>query len=120
MAVWGLSFKAGTDDRRGSLATDIVARLVDAGDTRVRAYDPTVSSPVPDLPDTVVVAGDPYDACVGAEVVAVLTDWDELTKVDLHQIRETMATARMVDARNLFDSGTVRDADFDYVGLGNP
>lgn len=119
VAVWGLSFKAGTDDRRRSPAIDIVARLVDAG-AQVRAYDPSVSGPVPDLPDAVVVAGDPCDACVGAEVVAVLTDWEELTKVDLDQVRETMATARMVDARNLFDSGTVRDAGFEYVGLGNP
>ena len=119
MAVWGLSFKAGTDDRLGSPAIDIVARLVDAG-AQVQAYDPSACGPVPDLPDTVVIAGDPYDACVGAEVVAVLTDWEELTKVDLDQVRETMAVARMVDARNLFDSGTVRDAGFEYVGLGNP
>ncbi len=119
VAVWGLSFKAGTDDRRRSPAVDIVAQLVDAG-AQVRAYDPSVTGPVPDLPDTVVIAADPYDACAGSEVVAVLTDWDEFAKVDLDRIRETMAVARMVDARNLFDARTMRDAGFEYVGLGNP
>ena len=54
------------------------------------------------------------------EVLAVSNDWEEFTKVDLDQVRETMAVARMVDGRNLFDSGTVRDAGFEYVGLGNP
>lgn len=119
VGVWGLSFKAGTDDRRRSPAVDIVRLLVDGG-AQVRAYDPSISGPVPDVPAGVTVVADPYQACAGADVLAVLTDWDEFTKVDLARIHQTMATPRMVDGRNLFDPQTLRDEGFEYVGLGNP
>lgn len=110
--------KAGTDDRCRCSAMDIVAQLVVAG-AQVRAYDPSVSGPVRDLPDIVVFAGDPYNGCVGAEVVAVVNVWEEFTMVGLDQVRETTAVARMLEAGYLFDSGTVRDAGFEYVSLGN-
>lgn len=119
IAVWGLSFKTATDDRRRSLAVDIVAQLLDAG-AQVRAYDTSVSAPASELPETVVIGADPYDACTGSEVVAVLTDWEEFTKVDLERVRETMTVARMVDARNLFDPRSLGDVGFQYVNLGNP
>jgi UDPglucose 6-dehydrogenase len=119
VATWGLSFKAGTDDRRRSPAIDIIRRLVILG-RKVRAYDPLVDGPVPELPDEVEIVTDPYEACEGASVLAVLTDWDTLTKLDLTRVRARMANARMVDARNLFDASSARDHGFEYVGLGNP
>ncbi len=120
VATWGLSFKAGTDDRRRSPAVDIIGRLV-AGGVKIRAYDPLVAGgPLPELPREVEVVGDPYDACEGASVLAVLTDWEVLTKLDLARVRQLMAAPRIVDARNLFDASTARDHGFEYVGLGNP
>lgn len=119
VAIWGLSFKAGTDDRRRSPAVDIVTRLVASG-ARVQAYDPSVTAPAPDLPEAVVICPDAYEACAGADVLAVLTDWEELTKLDLDRVHEVMAAPRVVDGRNLFDARSMRDAGFEYVGLGNP
>ncbi|HZU78840.1 MAG TPA: UDP-glucose/GDP-mannose dehydrogenase family protein [Acidimicrobiales bacterium] len=119
VAVWGLSFKAGTDDRRRSPAVEIVQRLVASG-AQVRVYDPSVTGPAPDIPEEVELLGDAYLACKGADVVAVLTDWEVFTRLDLARVRQLMTSARMVDARNHLDPAAVRAAGFDYLGLGNP
>ena len=119
IGVWGLSFKAGTDDRRRSPAVDIVNELRQRGAT-VRAYDPAATGPVPEVDGEVVVCGDPYDAAAGADVVAVLTDWEEFTKIDLDRLRAAVGSPRIVDARNCLDATALRAAGFDYIGLGNP
>ena len=119
VAVWGLSFKAGTDDRRRSPAIEIVQRLERRG-ARVRAHDPAVTGPVPELTGTVEVLADPYEACQGASVLAVLTDWESFTKLDMSRVRDVMAAPRVIDARNLFDARSMRDLGFEFVGLGNP
>ncbi len=125
VAVWGLSFKAGTDDRRSSPAVDVAQRLRTAG-ARVRAYDPTVAVPEPggrpdgDDLDGIEICGDPYEACQEARVVAILTEWDELRRVDLAKVRDLMASPSMVDTRNIMDPAAVRRFGFDYTGIGRP
>jgi len=116
IAVWGLTFKANTDDRRDSPAIEIVRRLV-AGGAVVRAYDPTVKGDLPEV-DGVQVADDAYAACEGATVLAVLTEWDEFKWVDLDKVAATMADRRIVDARNLLDRGALLRRDFVHEGIG--
>ena len=116
VGVWGLTFKANTDDLRDSPAIEIVQRLVALG-AEVRAYDPTVSAPLAQLPD-VVVCDDPYAACEGAEVLVVLTEWDEFKWVDLDKVAETMSVHQVVDARNLLDRGALVRRGFDHQGIG--
>jgi len=115
VAVWGLTFKAGTDDRRHSPAVDIVNRLGRAG-ARVRAYDPTVRQPLPGME----VCLEPYDACREASVLAVLTEWEELRWLDFDKIRSLMPSPSIVDARNLLDPVAMRRAGFRYQGVGRP
>ena len=86
VAVWGLTFKARTDDLRDSPALAIVQRLLDRGAT-VQAYDPTVQSL-----DGIDVRPDPYAACEGAAVLAVLTEWDELRWLDFDKVASVMAS----------------------------
>jgi UDPglucose 6-dehydrogenase len=117
VAVWGLTFKAGTDDRRDSPATEIVRRLVAAG-ASVRAFDPTVRGPVPELPDVVAIHRDAYAACEGAAVVVVLTEWEELRWLDFVKVRDLMDAPRVVDTRNLLDPAALRRMGFSYSGLG--
>jgi UDPglucose 6-dehydrogenase len=117
-AVWGLAFKAGTDDRRDSPAVAIAKRLVDEG-AIVTAYDPTVHEPVAELPG-VAIAGDPYAACEGARVLVVLTEWDEFRWVDFEKVREILAEPQVVDARNVLDPVALRDLGFGYTGIGRP
>lgn len=116
VAVWGLSFKAGTDDRRHSPALEVVERLVGSGAV-VHAYDPTVS-PAADLPAGIEVCPDPYGACDGADVLVILTEWDEFRWLDLAKVRTVMHSAQVVDARNLLDPAALKRMGFSYVGVG--
>ena len=92
VAVWGLTFKARTDDLRESPRSRSCADSLAAG-AKVRRYDPAVSGPARSSRELEVVA-DPYAACEGADVLAVLTEWDEFKWLDLDKVAAAMATPR--------------------------
>lgn len=165
VAVWGLTFKANTDDLRDSPALAVVERLLHAG-ALVSAYDPhggerapeflarrgrevvlsaapsevvltsggatgaagEASVPVaggedayvrPSVPlDRLFVAPDAYEACRGAVVLAVLTEWDEFRGCDFDRVASLMARPSVVDARNLLDPAALRRRGFHYEGVG--
>ena len=117
VAVWGLSFKAGTDDRRHSPAVEVIGRLAAEG-ASVRAYDPTVKGNAPDLPASLEVSPDPYGACDGAEALVILTEWDEFRWLDHAKVSTLMSAPRIVDARNLLDPAALKRMGFSYVGIG--
>jgi UDPglucose 6-dehydrogenase len=127
VAVWGLTFKANTDDRRDSPALEIAHRLVDLG-ARVQAFDPTVlvegdgagaprQAAPNDLAD-LLLRSDPYEASTGASVVVVLTEWDDFRWLDFARVGALMKVASIVDARNLLDPAAVRRIGFTYTGIG--
>ncbi len=117
VGVWGLSFKARTDDLRDSPAVAIVERLLAHG-VRVRVYDPTVHEPRAGVPDGVEICTDPYGAVDGAQVLAVLTEWDEFRHLDPVKTASLMTTPHIVDARNLVDRTTWQHAGFTHQGIG--
>jgi UDPglucose 6-dehydrogenase len=117
IAVWGLTFKARTDDLRESPSLAVIGRLEAAGAT-VRAHDPTVTGPKPGLPDGVTICEDPYAACEGADVLVVLTEWDDYRWLDASKVAAVMNRHAVVDARNLLDRSEWRRAGFDYQGIG--
>jgi len=112
-AVWGLTFKARTDDTRDSPALRIVDLMTAAG-ADVRAYDPAVKGPV----GGVEPAADPYSVCDDADVLVVLTEWDEFRWLDFDKVAGLMASPRVVDARNLLDKPALERRGFSYVGIG--
>jgi UDPglucose 6-dehydrogenase len=117
IAIWGLTFKARTDDLRDSPSLAIISRLLDAGAT-VRAHDPTVAGPKPGLPTGITLTDSPYAACEGAQVLAVLTEWDEFRWVDIAQVKSAMVGRVVVDARNVLERNDWRRAGFDHQGIG--
>ncbi|WP_419932658.1 UDP-glucose dehydrogenase family protein [Candidatus Poriferisodalis sp.] len=123
VAVMGLTFKAGTDDLRGSPALRVVDRLSATG-ARLVAYDPAVGDldDHPDmasqLPAALGVRGSVYEALNGADVAVVLTEWPEFAALDWPRAASLMTAARIVDARNLLDPIELRAAGFAYEGLG--
>jgi UDPglucose 6-dehydrogenase len=119
VAAWGLTFKAGTDDRRDSPAVEIIRRLLAAGAT-VHVFDPTVTGPVGEFPEGVVVHDDAYAPCAGAAVAVVLTEWEEFRWLDFGKVRDLLAAPAIVDTRNLLDPASLRRIGFSYVGLGRP
>ncbi|HEV2767964.1 MAG TPA: UDP-glucose/GDP-mannose dehydrogenase family protein [Acidimicrobiales bacterium] len=120
VAAWGLTFKARTDDLRDSPAIEVIRRLRRRG-ARVRAYDPAVdhhaAGDVPRL-EGIEVAADLYAACDGAEVLVLLTEWDEFRWADFEKVAAVMRRSRVVDTRNLLDAPALRRQGFDYTGLG--
>jgi UDPglucose 6-dehydrogenase len=115
VAIWGLTFKAGTDDCRNSPAVIIAHRLVRAG-AKVRAYDPCMPRALPGLE----LCPEPYAACQGASVLAVLTEWEELRDLDFGKVAALMTGRCIVDARNLLDPAVMRRDGFRYTGIGRP
>lgn len=113
VAAWGLTFKANTDDLRESPALEVIRRLRERGAV-VRAYDPAVR----EAPEGIELVDDPYAACEQAEVLVVLTEWDEFKWLDLDKVAQSMATPRVVDSRNLLDRSTLARLDFEYEGIG--
>jgi UDPglucose 6-dehydrogenase len=115
IAVWGLTFKARTDDLRDSPALYVIERLVKMG-AEIFAYDPTVTAPLPGM----TVVTDPYVACDEAEALVILTEWDQFRWLDLGLVRSRMAAASLVDARNLIEPAAARRAGFRFTGVGLP
>ena len=116
IAVWGLTFKAGTDDLRDSPALEVIGRLLDQG-ALVQAFDPTVSS-VDGLPAGTFVVASPMEACERADVLVVLTEWDDFRWQDPAAVAEGMTGRAVVDARNLLDRARWQRHGFDYQGIG--
>jgi UDPglucose 6-dehydrogenase len=121
VAVWGLTFKARTDDLRDSPSLEVVHRLQAKG-AKVRAFDPSVSLPLDarrsaDL-NGIEVVTDPYAACEGAAVLLVLTEWDEFKWLDFDKVAAVLEAPRVVDGRNLLDREALRRRGFEYRGIG--
>jgi UDPglucose 6-dehydrogenase len=116
IASWGLTFKALTDDLRDSPAVEIVTRLLADG-ASVSVFDPTVTVAPKGL-DAVTVCSSPLEACAGADVIAVLTEWDDFRWVSPVEAAGVVRTKQIVDARNLLDRSEWRRSGFEYQGIG--
>ena len=121
VAVWGLTFKARTDDMRDSPSIEITNRLRGLG-AKIRAFDPSITPPVTgrraaDV-EGIEIAADPYAACSGAEVLLVLTEWDEFKWLDFDKVADALKHPRIVDGRNLLDREALRRRGFEYRGIG--
>ena len=117
VAVWGLTFKAGTDDLRDSPAIAIIERLMKLG-ARVHAFDPTVNVVRTGIPSDLVIAASSDEATSRAHVLAVLTEWDEFKWISPSTIAAEMTGKQVVDARNLLDRKDWERAGFTYQGIG--
>lgn len=118
LAVFGLTFKSGTDDLRESPSIDAIRALSGRG-ARVRAYDPSQPTEAIRLLPGLVMASTPVATVRNADVLIVLTDWKEFAECDLDQLAAYMADPIMIDLRNLFDEMAVRNHGFrHYVCLG--
>jgi UDPglucose 6-dehydrogenase len=119
VGVWGLTFKANTDDRRDSPSVHVTRRLLDLG-ARVQAFDPTVL-PHEDVPNDlrgIALKGDPYEAAADVAVLVVLTEWDDFRWLDYGRVFSVMTGSAIVDARNLLDPAALRRIGFTYSGIG--
>jgi len=115
VAVWGLTWKAGTDNVHDSASIDIAQRLIAEG-AAVRAYDPVAGEAGAEL--GLQIATDAYECCTGADALAVLTEWEVFRVLDFDRVKSELAAPAIVDARNVLDADALRARGFTYAGVG--
>ena len=120
VALWGLAFKAETDDMREATSLVTMARLLEAGCT-VRVFDPVA---MPEckrrLGDAVVYARDMYDAVLGADALLLLTEWKQFRLPSWEVVRRSMSRPVVFDGRNIYDPAELRGMGFSYASIGRP
>ena len=105
IAVWGLAFKPKTDDMREAPAIAIIENLLAAG-ARVQAYDPEAMKVARGIfGNRVRFATTSYDALVGADALALVTEWNEFREPDFAKMRKLMRTPVIFDGRNIYQRG---------------
>jgi UDPglucose 6-dehydrogenase len=118
LAVWGLSFKAETDDVRASPALVIVKDLENAG-AAVRVYDPEAMEQAKGvLGGSVCYCGQPYEALEGADALVVATEWNEFRRPDAARMKALLKQPLIFDGRNLYDPKRWEQMGFVVVGVG--
>jgi UDPglucose 6-dehydrogenase len=118
VGVLGLTFKPNTDDTRESPALDLIPALQALG-ASVQAFDPEGREAEPLLPGVAFKSG-PYEAITGADVMVLLTEWDQFRALDLDHIRTLMRAPVVVDLRNVYRPEEVRQRGFVYSSIGRP
>jgi UDPglucose 6-dehydrogenase len=120
IAVWGLAFKADTDDIRESSAMDVIKYLLERG-AHVRAHDYKATENMKQIfKDKVEWSPDPVTAAAGADAVALVTDWPQYTTLPFRKIAATMNTPLIFDGRNCLNRDVMRENGFQYYPIGRP
>jgi UDPglucose 6-dehydrogenase len=120
VAVLGVTFKPNTDDMRAAPALTIVPALVGGG-AKVRVVDPQGKREGEALLPGVVWLDDPYKAAHNADLLVILTEWNEFRALDLKRLARKMATPRMADLRNIYSAKDAKRAGFEaYTSVGRP
>lgn len=117
VAVLGLAFKPETDDVREAPAFDIIRGLLERGAT-VRAYDPAAMTESGRLIPEMTLCKDAYEACSGADVLVIVTEWNEFRMLDFARVKENLNEPRLVDLRNIYGPDRMKDEGFLYWSVG--
>jgi len=120
LAVWGLAFKAKTDDVRESPAINCVNKLLEQG-FKIRAYDPEVGLTAKTaLGGKIEIFENGYDALDGADALVILTEWQEFRNPDFEVIVKKLKKPIVFDGRNLYDLDIAKRAGIEYHSVGRP
>jgi UDPglucose 6-dehydrogenase len=117
IAVLGVTFKPNTDDMRDAPSLVIVPMLQERGAT-IRACDPQGRPQAESLLPGVVWCESAEEAAKGADVLVILTEWNQFRALDLEKIKGGMAGATIVDLRNVLDAGAALELGLSYQGMG--
>jgi UDPglucose 6-dehydrogenase len=120
VAIWGLAFKAGTDDMREAPALTLIEALLDEG-VSVCAHDPAALEHARSLlGNRIDYAETNYEALSGADALVVVTDWNEYRHPDFERVKRTLKQPVIVDGRNLYDVEKMRELGLRYHSIGRP
>ncbi|HMI47188.1 MAG TPA: UDP-glucose/GDP-mannose dehydrogenase family protein, partial [Gemmatimonadaceae bacterium] len=120
IALWGLAFKAGTDDMREAPALTLIDALLHEG-VSICAHDPAALEHARALlGNRIDYAETNYEALVGADALVVVTDWNEYRHPDFERVKRTLKQPVIVDGRNLYDVEKMRELGVRYHSIGRP
>jgi UDPglucose 6-dehydrogenase len=122
LAIWGLAFKANTDDIRDSAAIEMISRLTEAG-MHVKAFDPEAGQNSRSALSGNTLASildNQYQVLDDADALAVVTDWNQFRNPDFKRIKKMLTAPIIFDGRNLYSSSLLAAQGFAYFGIGRP
>ena len=120
LAVWGLAFKANTDDMREAAAIDIIRALTEKG-MKIRAFDPVAAENAKKLfadNKNVEIVDNQYEICKDADGLLVLTEWNQFRNPDFARVKELLKAPLLFDARNLYSPLAMANRGFAYFCIG--
>ena len=120
LALWGLAFKANTDDMREAAAINIINALTADG-MRIRAFDPVAAENARRIfagNALVEVLDDQYAVCEGAQALLVVTEWNQFRNPDFQRVRSLLTAPLLFDGRNLYSPSAMAERGFAYFCIG--
>ena len=119
IGVLGLAFKPNTDDMRDAPSLDIIPALQAAG-ARIKAYDPESMHEAGKLLADVDFCDGPYHAIDGADLMVLITEWDQFRALDFDRVKKLLKTPTVVDLRNVYQPSDMKRRGFTYASIGRP
>jgi UDPglucose 6-dehydrogenase len=120
IAIWGLSFKPNTDDIREAPALTIISELLALG-ANVRCFDPEGMKHVKEIfGNQITYCASSYETAIGADALAVLTEWSEFRSPDFEKVFSVMKSRVVFDGRNVYDLNTMKSLGAQYESMGRP
>lgn len=120
IAVLGLSFKPDTDDMRDAPSINIINELLSLGAT-IKTYDPiAMDNAKTKFPKSknIEFKNNAYEATKNADLLIILTEWNEFIQLDLNRLRQLIKEPNLIDGRNIYDPAKVKELGFNYIGVG--
>ncbi len=120
LALWGIAFKANTDDIREASATEVIKDLTSLG-MKVKAFDPVANERAREEIghiEGLEILDSQYDVLEGADALAVVTDWNQFRDPDFEKIKDLLKAPIVFDGRNLYVPERMGEAGFAYFSIG--
>lgn len=117
ITVWGLAFKAETDDVREAPALTIIKQLQDR-DARVVVFDPIAQKGVKNIIENIEFEEDIYSSIKDSDCLVIATEWKQFIEADFEKIKSLMKSPNIVDGRNVFEVEAMRKKGFNYISVG--
>ena len=117
VGILGLAYKANTDDMRDAPAIDIISWLQNDG-AKITAFDPKAQDNAREVLPKISYADDIYAVADNADLLILLTEWNEFMELNFDEIKKRMKALNIIDGRNIYDPEKLRAMGFNYVGVG--
>jgi UDPglucose 6-dehydrogenase len=117
IGVLGLTFKPETDDLRDAPALSILPPLFEKG-AKIQVHDPQGMAEFKELCPEFTYVNNSYEAAIGADALVLMTEWNQYRALDLDRLKSVMKTPVFIDLRNVYDPAKMKEAGFQYFGVG--